>query len=336
MNNPFIIAAYGNYDVRIEQNLHAFNSYLKNTNYSKYFVLVDENTAAHCLPILQNEIKDVELNIIEIKSGEQHKNFETLQYIIQQLITHQADRKALLINLGGGVICDMGAFAASIYKRGIHFIQLPTTLLAMVDASVGGKTGINFNSYKNQVGTFTNPKLVYANSNFLKTLPKRQLKNGLAEMLKHGFLSGNLLSSEMVNDALAINSELQNHVFQSVNFKNEIVTLDFNEKADRKQLNYGHTIGHAIESYSLKNDGVQALLHGEAIATGFIIEALLSAKKYNDDLIELMLHDKKNNANNIQFALLEKIGQPVWDVSISEQEIKNAFNLYNQLIENAV
>jgi len=358
MNNSLKIKAYGNYDVLVTQSLEAFNKYLKTANYSKYFVLVDENTAAHCLPILQNQVNDIELNIVQIKSGEQHKNFKTLQQIIQQLISHQADRKALLINLGGGVICDMGAFAASIYKRGINFIQLPTTLLAMVDASVGGKTGINFDGFKNQVGTFTNPQLVFANTQFLKTLPIRHRKNGFAEMLKHGFLSGSLLSAEMRNDVLELTGNLQQHIYQSVNYKNNIVTADFNEKADRKQLNFGHTIGHAIESFSLKNDGAKALLHGEAISIGFVIEAILGELKFGSDsnlvaqiytnslmirdhfkilenkfdaLINLMKNDKKNEAGHIKFALLKNFGQPVWDVSVTEIEIKKAFTIYNNL-----
>lgn len=363
MNKPFKIEAYGNYNVLVDQNLSAFKAFLKSTNYSKYFVLVDENTKTHCLPILQNEIKDIDLNIIEIKCGEQYKNFETLQHIIQQLISQQADRKALLINLGGGVICDMGAFAASIYKRGIDFIQMPTTLLAMVDASVGGKTGINFNSFKNQVGTFANPQLVYANIIFLKTLKERHLKNGYAEMLKHGYLSGNRLNIEDTINILALNDALSTLIFNSVQFKNKIVTADFGEKADRKQLNFGHTIGHAIESYSLKNDGADALLHGEAIAIGFIVEAIISTKKYGLDntlvsqiavditqiifsfkltvamykpLFELMKNDKKNNAGTIQFALLKDFGAPVWDVAVTEKEINDAFEAYYKIGLNGV
>jgi len=363
MTNSFKIAAFGNYDVLIELNLNTFSKYLKKANYSKYFVLVDENTAKHCLPILQNEVQNVELNIIEIKSGEQHKNFETLQYIIQRLIENQADRKALLINLGGGVICDMGAFAASVYKRGIDFIQMPTTLLAMVDASIGGKTGINFNSYKNQVGTFTNPQLVYANTQFLKTLPERQLKNGVAEMFKHGYLSGERLGSLDFVECITPSGNIASLIFKSIEFKNKIVTTDFNEKADRKQLNFGHTIGHAIESYSLMNDGSEALLHGEAIVKGFVIEAILSDIKFElnnslvsriyvdslmieetykitkdkyDALIKMMKNDKKNNSGEIQFALLKDFGQPVWNVSVSETDIKTAFEVYNQLSKNAV
>jgi len=358
VNNPFKIAAYGDYNVLLEHGLDDFKTYLKNTNYSKCFVLVDENTAKHCLPILQNDVQDIALNIIEIKSGEQHKNFETLQQIIQQLITHQADRNALLINLGGGVICDMGAFAASIYKRGIHFVQLPTTLLAMVDASVGGKTGINFNSYKNQVGTFTNPQLVHANLTFLKTLPSRHISNGLAEMLKHGYLSGTIMKNLNIVDCIALNTELMPLIFNSIKFKNKIVTIDFNEKAERKQLNFGHTIGHAIESYSLKNDGEKALLHGEAIAIGFVIEAIISMKKCGldkslmlqivvetifviksykispgkyDDLIQLMMNDKKNDSGSIRFALLKNFGEPVWDVPVTEIEIKEALDYYSKL-----
>jgi len=357
MNSQYKIAAFGNYDVLVEQNLNLLKQYLKSTNYSKYFVLVDENTATHCLPFLEDRIEDIELNIIEIKSGEQHKNFETLQYIIQQLIEKQADRKALLFNLGGGVICDMGAFAASIYKRGIDFIQIPTTLLAMVDASVGGKTGINFDGYKNQVGTFTNPQLVYASTKFLKTLPERHLKNGFAEMLKHGYLSGQILSFDDFINFVLMGKNPSTLIFNSVKFKNE------NEKAERKQLNFGHTVGHAIESYSLKNDGESALLHGEAIATGFVVESILSCIMFGrennflaqvradtmtisnpykitpgkfDALIKLMMNDKKNDSGTIRFALLKNFGEPVWDVPVTEKEIIYALEMYHQLTKNAV
>jgi len=363
MNNRYKIAAYGDYDVLIEQDLDALKAYLSATNYSKYFVLVDENTAFHCLHFLEDKIQDIELNIIEIKSGEQHKNFETLQHIIQQLIEKQADRRILLINLGGGVICDMGAFAASIYKRGIDFIQIPTTLLAMVDASVGGKTGINFGGYKNQVGTFTNPQLVYANIKFLKTLPERHIKNGFAEMLKHGYLSGQILSFNDFLNFVLMGKNPSTLIFNSVKFKNEIVTKDFDEKADRKQLNFGHTVGHAIESYSLKNDGESALLHGEAIATGFVVESILSCIMFGrendflaqvradtmaisdpykistnkfDALIKLMMNDKKNDSGTIRFALLKNFGQPVWDVHVTEIEIKKALDYYNKLTSDAV
>lgn len=363
MANSLKIAAYGNYDVLVEQNLNAFSAYLKTTKYSQYFVLIDENTALHCLPILKDAIEGITLNIIEIKSGEQNKNFETLQQIIQQLIANQADRNALLINLGGGVICDMGAFAASIYKRGIHFVQIPTTLLAMVDASVGGKTGINFDSYKNQVGTFTNPKLVYANTEFLNTLPERHKNNGFAEMLKHGYLSGQILSfNDFVNFVL-MDEDPSTLIFNSVKFKNEIVTKDFDEKAERKQLNFGHTVGHAIESYSLKKDGESALLHGEAIATGFVVESILSQILFGreneflaqvradalaisnpykitpdkvDALIKLMMNDKKNDSGTIRFALLKNFGEPVWDVPVTEIEIKKALDYYSKLNANAV
>lgn len=357
------IQACGNYNINIDNQLAALENWFQQKAYSKYVVLVDENTKQHCYPILKETLIRIDWQVIEIKSGEQEKNFETLQQIIEQLINQQADRKTLLINLGGGVICDMGAFAASIYKRGIHFIQIPTTLLAMVDASVGGKTGINFKSFKNQVGTFTHPQLVYINTAFLGSLPARHISNGLAEVIKHNFLMGEISDMAGLENMAQLKGDLVEAIHNSVAYKNKIVTGDFKEKGARKQLNFGHTVGHAIESYSLKNDGAEHLYHGEAIASGFIMEAFLSEaicdlqasevktiiettlkifKPYTitneqfEPIISLMMNDKKNQSGKVQFALLKAIGKPVWDITISKAEIINTFKRYEQQILHAV
>ncbi len=356
------IKVSGNYSIVIYEALTALKKWFQQQTYSSYFVLVDEQTAKHCLPILQNEI-DFSMKVISIQSGEEQKNFTTLYNIIEQLIEAKADRKALLINLGGGVICDMGAFAASIYKRGIDFIQIPTTLLSMVDASVGGKTGINFKSYKNQVGTFSHPQMVYIYPEFLNTLSPRHLKNGYAEIIKHQFLMGEPLSEQDVASGLQLEETLIEQIKRSVSYKNKVVEADFKETGPRKQLNFGHTIGHAIEGYSLKNDAEQHLYHGEAIASGFMMEAYLSHIKCNlpksdmdqiiqttqhifnpylieenqfEALINLMMNDKKNETGAIQFALLAALGKPVWNITVSQTEIKQTFNWYQQHILHAV
>jgi len=357
------IDAYGNYPIIITSKLNNLTIWFQQKSYSKYLVLVDENTAQHCYPILQKALSEINFKLIQIKSGETEKNFETLYFIIEELINWQTDRKALLINLGGGVIGDMGAFAASIYKRGIDFIQLPTTLLSMVDASVGGKTGINFKSFKNQVGTFCHPKLVYINSEFLDTLPERHIKNGFAEIIKHHFLSGSLAPLDLLENKSEFSQQILIQIEHSVSYKNKIVMQDFKESGPRKQLNFGHTIGHAIESYSLKNDGEKHLYHGEAISIGFILEAHLSHTKCNlslnemqqiidttlnifkpypidanqyEALFNLMMNDKKNQTGEIQFALLSALGEPVWNITVTKAEIIKSFNWYKQHILHAV
>jgi len=358
-----IIEAYGNYQIIIQNKLSGLKNWFHKNTYSKYIVLIDENTAKHCYPVLVETLVDFNLNSIKIQSGEKQKNFDTLHTILEELIHLQADRKALLINLGGGVIGDMGAFAASVYKRGINFIQIPTTLLSMVDASVGGKTGINFKSFKNQIGTFCHPQLVFINTAFLNTLPERHVNNGFAEIIKHHFLSGSLSPVDLLQNPDLFKQNIHAQIEHSVNYKNNIVAQDFKENGPRKQLNFGHTIGHAIESYSIKNDGSNHLYHGEAIASGFIMEAWLSHKKCTlpanqmqqiidttqqifkpypihknqfEPLCNLMMNDKKNDAGEIQFALLAALGKPVWNITVTEAELIETFNWYQQHILNAV
>jgi len=291
--------------------------------YSKVAILVDENTKRDCLPKLPKLDKSL---IIEIKSGEQNKNISTCNFIWQQLTKHNFDRNSLLINLGGGVIGDMGGFCASTYKRGIDFAQIPTTLLAMVDASVGGKLGIDFDGLKNQIGIFLNPKTVLVAPEFLKTLDKNQLVFGFAEVVKHALIADKYFWNHLTK------TELQDLIWEdiiktSVEIKNKIVLLDPFEKGERKKLNFGHTFGHAIESYYLQKD--TPVLHGQAIALGMLIESKMSdltelekgeitefilshfTLPYNpakNQLIEFMQNDKKNKVGKINFSLLEGIG----------------------------
>ena len=294
-------------------------------------------------------------DIIEVDSGEENKNIDFCIGVWKTMLDFGADRYSLLINLGGGVITDMGGFAASTFKRGIDFIQIPTTLLSQVDASVGGKTGIDLDNYKNIIGTFTQPQAVYISSVFLKTLEKRQLVSGFAEVIKHGLIFDATYYNDVKNlDVTTLTTE---HVRQSVGVKNTVITQDPTEKGLRKILNFGHTIGHAIEGYSLVHDK-DSLLHGEAIAVGMICEGYLSHKlnglsleeledliatfrknfadyKFDDsidhELLSLMNNDKKNQANQIGFALLNKIGSCDYDIFVTEDLIVESLDFYRNL-----
>lgn len=330
------------------------NSCLKSNNYSTIFILVDENTHELCLPRFMSEISgEYNFEIVEIESGEVNKTIDTCVGVWEALSELGADRKSLLINLGGGVLTDLGGFVASTFKRGIDFINVPTTLLSMVDASVGGKTGVDLGPLKNQVGVINQPVMVLIVSDFLETLEERQIVSGFAEMLKHG-----LIRNEDYWEALkkvgSLN-ELKNHILPSVELKNKIVLQDPTEQNIRKILNYGHTLGHAIESYFLENENKETLLHGEAIAIGMITEGYLSHKltglskdqlkdikdtflKYYSkitfsdkdisDILELLKYDKKNSHGNINFVLLKKIGETQTDVTISPKLFKKAFAYY--------
>ncbi len=311
-------------------------SKLNVSKYSKIGILVDENTKEFCLPLL-SEIK--ESIIIEIKSGEENKNIDSCNLIWEALSKNSFDRNSLLINLGGGVIGDMGGFCSSTYKRGIDFIQIPTSLLAMVDASVGGKLGIDFNGLKNHVGLFSNPKAVLINPEFLQTLPEDQLKSGFAEVLKHALISDKNLWKEIIS--VPFNEMKWEGIIEtSINIKNKIVISDPFEKGERKKLNFGHTFGHAVESYYLEKG--TPILHGEAIFMGIILESELSSlsvlekndiKNYilsnfslpytpsKSNLLSFMRNDKKNFDKKINFSLLKEIGNCTINNLFSEDEL---------------
>ena len=344
------------YPIHFQDSLQQLGEFISGNHYSKILFLVDTNTEQHCLPLLKAAIPGLsDFDIIEIDPGEENKNIDFCIGIWRMMLDFKADRNSLLINLGGGVITDIGGFAASTFKRGIDFVQVPTTLLSQVDASVGGKTGIDMDQLKNVIGTFTQPKAVFIEPDFLKTLDKRQIYSGFAEVIKHGLIYDAALFN-MVREMQPqeIDGEI---IHRSVEIKNDVVTHDPYEKGLRKILNFGHTIGHAIESYSLKNDR-DPLLHGEAIAIGFICEAYLSVRyneltenelaevtsvvnqyfpKYKLDqasfgaLIELMQNDKKNAEGRINFSLLRSIGECSTDVFCSEGEIEESLNYYRSL-----
>ncbi|MBL6658230.1 MAG: 3-dehydroquinate synthase [Flavobacteriales bacterium] len=313
------------------------------STYSKIAILVDENTKESCLDIFLNETNISYDVLICISSGETHKTINTCQLIWDELSQHQFDRKSLFINLGGGVIGDMGGFAASCYKRGIDFIQIPTTLLAMVDASIGGKLGIDFSNLKNQIGLFKNPKSVYIFPSFLNTLDKEQLYSGYAEVIKHALI----YDAEMWKTLSASSVEQLNWeelIERSVKIKNEIVKADPTEKGVRKILNFGHNIGHAIESYYLSIG--KEVLHGQAVATGMLLESKLSSLSIEEKteihnflhttfkIIDLpnfesvfpfLKNDKKNESNEFKFSLLSKIGKCDYNCTVDLSKIKAQF-----------
>lgn len=341
------------YNVYFEEDLSSLLPFIEERGYSQVLVLVDRNTNDNCLPVLQNAIPDlIHYDIIEVDPGEENKNIDFCIGVWKTMLDFGADRKALMINLGGGVVTDMGGFAASTYKRGIDFIQIPTTLLSQVDASVGGKTGIDLDNVKNIIGTFTQPQAVFISTQFLETLDDRQLVSGFAEVIKHGLIQDKDLYETCKNvDLQNINLEL---IYRSVEIKNNVITQDPTEKGLRKILNFGHTIGHAIEGYSLFHDE-KPLLHGEAIAIGMICESWLSVKyatlseaelnditntflskypkyTYTADqynvFLDLMKNDKKNEDNKIGFALLNSIGECAYNIYVGEDEIRSALDYY--------
>ena len=322
-----------NYSIWIGENSL---SKLDISTYSKVAVLVDENTMRDCLfklPQIENAL------IIEIKSGEEYKNISTCNFIWEQLTINNFDRNALLINLGGGVIGDMGGFCATTYKRGLEFIHIPTTLLAMVDASVGGKLGIDFKGFKNQIGLFNNPKAVLISSEFLETLAESELKSGFAEVVKHALISDNSLWLKLKNTPFT-DLDWEDIIDTSIQIKNNIVLVDPFEKGERKKLNFGHTFGHAIESYYLEKG--TPISHGEAVFIGMILETKISdlsetekneIKNYvlsnfslpytpkKSNLHKFLLNDKKNQNEKINFTLLSGIGNCSIDNLFSINEL---------------
>lgn len=345
------------YSIHFGQNGYEnLNLFLKEKKYSKLFILVDSNSNEFCLtPFLTQLATTTTIEIIEIESGEDSKNIDTCSELWSILLELGGDRKSLLINLGGGVISDLGGFVASTFKRGIDFINIPTTLLAMVDASIGGKNGIDFGNLKNQIGTITNPKMILVDSAFLETLEPREMRSGLAEMLKHGLIYDQNYWNEFKHLNQKDYSDFDQLIHRSIVIKNEIVSQDVTENGCRKSLNFGHTIGHAIESYFLENPQKKQLLHGEAIAAGMVMEAYLSSqlklisneelaeisyiildlfekidiqKQDINSIMDLLIHDKKNEYGTIQFALLKSIGNFSINHSVESHLIEEAFEYY--------
>lgn len=340
-----------NFTTELQQKISAHS-------YDKIFVLTDEHTCHFCLPLLEGIPCLKEAEPIVIGPEDIHKNLETLAYVWNQLSSRGATRHTLLINLGGGMVTDLGGFAAATFKRGISYINIPTTLLSMVDAAVGGKTGINFNDLKNEIGAFYPADQVLIDSEFLKTLDIQNLLSGYGEMLKHGLISNQAHWSELLTfDFNQIDySKLQTLIGQSVKVKEDIVEKDPYEQNIRKALNFGHTIGHAFESFALKSE--HPVLHGYAVAWGMVCELYLShlrcgfpkealrttiqfiKENYGslyftcddyDALYSLMKHDKKNIASGvINFTLLGGVGDIRINQTASQEEIYELLDFYRE------
>ncbi|MEM1121256.1 MAG: 3-dehydroquinate synthase [Bacteroidota bacterium] len=351
-----------NYSIFIGHIFPALEAFLAQKNYARIVLIDDENTHRHCLPILEKHIDSSDFLIITVPEGELNKNIQTTQLIWKTMMDNGVGRRDLCINLGGGVIGDMGGFAASTYKRGIDFIQIPTTLLSQVDASIGGKLGIDFNEVKNSVGVFEDPKAVFVDPIFHATLPKGELRSGFAEIVKHSLID-NPTQWERIRqiDDLASVAWVD-FLTPSLKIKQRIVEIDPFEAGLRKALNFGHTIGHAIESDLLET--ADRLLHGEAIAIGMICESYIAHKvsglsvsqlqeitdffvkiygKINLDrisypkLIHLMRKDKKNEKDEINFTLLEFPGKAIINQTCSEALIIESLDYYRNIkVENVV
>lgn len=340
-----------------ENAIEKLNEFLKNKKHSTMFVLVDENTHEHCLQYFLSLIQfERTIEIIEIESGEHNKNIQTVIQLWQILSDYKADRHAIMINLGGGVITDMGGFVASTYKRGIDFIQVPTSLLAMIDAAIGGKNGIDLGVLKNQIGTINPPELVMVMTKFLETLPKRQWRSGLSEMLKHGLIYSQEHWDKLSDLERLSSNDLIALIKESCEIKSEIVLSDPREQGLRKILNFGHTLGHAIESYALESNDIETLLHGEAIAIGMILEAHISYQKQYisseifekiksvisnyfefpnfqfdyEELENYLLNDKKNRNGAVKFVLLNKIGEAKYDEDVDKNMIINSLEIFKK------
>lgn len=330
--------------------------YLNQQQYSKLLLLTDTNCNEHCLPhFLANLPTEIPFEIVEIEAGEESKNLQTCEGVLSAMFDLGIDRYCAVVAIGGGVVTDLAGFVASIYMRGIPCYYIPTTLLAMVDASIGGKTGVDLNGVKNGIGTFVMPKMVVVDGSYLETLSAREIKSGYAEMLKHGLILDASYYHHLKNIAEVDFSDIETLIYHSVVLKNGIVEEDPKEKGVRKSLNFGHTVGHAIESYCLTNPDKERLLHGEAIAIGMIIEGYISTqlsnldwKEYLDiksaiqyiygiekltgndinEVLNWMKFDKKNKEETLRMILLTEIGKSEYDFSVSNDLIISGFEDY--------
>ena len=337
-----------------DKGYNSLSNLIAENNYSTLFILVDENTFKYCYPkFIPNLQTDKRIEVIEIESGEINKNLETCIGVWNAITELGGDRKSLIITLGGGVITDLGGFVASCFKRGIDFVNIPTTLLSMVDASVGGKTGVDLGVLKNQIGLFANPEMVLVDTDYLTTVSEREIKSGTAEIIKYGITYDITLFNEIKNNK---DLKIEDLIFRSIEIKNEVVLKDPKEQNIRKILNFGHTLGHAIESFYLESDNKESITHGEAIAIGMVCECFMSAKLlgfpsekvhevkdlvlsiYNktdlliedfSGILELLKHDKKNVKGRVNFVLLNDYEDYKLDCEVSNDLIIESMKFYN-------
>ncbi len=339
----------------VQINAHAsqlVGDFLTTQPFTQLGILVDTNTKAHCYPLIKNSLPPHLL--IEVQPGEEHKNLETCQQIWKQLTDLNFDRHSILIVLGGGVLGDMGGFCAATFKRGINFALVPTTLLAQVDASVGGKLGIDFMNFKNHIGVFCEPTTTLISPQFLQTLPERELRSGFAEVIKHCLIADKAMW-ETIRSKTLHQQDWEMLMAHSVKIKQAVVEEDPREKGLRKILNFGHTLGHALETYYLSIG--KRIFHGEAIAMGMIMESFIANKKglmaseelkaisnyliliygklaeaFDQEKVRsLALQDKKNKGAKILLAIPKTIGQAVWDVEANAEELLEAMDYYRSI-----
>ena len=341
----------------LDQDFSQLNKYLKELKPSKLLILVDENTHEYCLPTLLGNLEtEIPFEIIEIEAGEEIKTIETATQLWEILSEFETDRKSLLINLGGGVITDLGGFVASTYKRGIKFINIPTTLLGMCDASIGGKTGIDHQYLKNVIGTFALPEAILFYPKFLDTLKFEELRSGFAEMLKHGLIADEKHWNDLISVEKIAPQFIEPFIQRSMEIKQGVVSKDFREHNIRKNLNFGHTIGHAVESLFLKKGNL--IPHGEAVALGMICETHLAflcglldvdvssviiskikrlfpyidiSEFKNAEIMDLMFNDKKNEDGNINFSLINGVGSCLYDQKVNAEQIILALEFYKNM-----
>ncbi|NNE28215.1 MAG: 3-dehydroquinate synthase [Saprospiraceae bacterium] len=343
-----------NYQIHFGKASSSLKEFMEASSFSKVAVLVDPNTREHCLSKIEEALPKGTA-VLEIPDGELEKTLETCKKIWAFLLEEKFDRKGLLINLGGGVIGDMGGFCAATYKRGISFLQVPTTLLSQVDASVGGKLGVDFLGVKNIVGVFRDPETVIIDPDFLSTLTKRELISGFAEVIKHALIASPDQCKDFFEKGDLEDIHWEKTIIESVSIKRDIVEKDLYEQADRKKLNFGHTVGHAIETQLLNSS--EPLLHGEAVAWGMMVESVLSQKTglekkdleiimaylkrtfspkpldlNLDDLIKIMENDKKNEGGQINFTMLSKPGISLINQTASQDEIRKAILRVNSFL----
>ena len=333
------------YDISFGPIAHSLQNILDHHGFTQVGIVIDENTKEHCLPSLTGSVDHP--IVISIPSGEKNKSINTCESIWQQMQSARLDRDSLLINLGGGVIGDMGGFAASCYMRGITFMQIPTTLLSQVDASVGGKLGVDFEGIKNFIGLFGDPLAVLIDPEFLVSLPFSELRSGYAEMIKHGLIADRSIWHKMISQENWKDYISLDNIYESVLVKKNVVIDDPKEKGKRKILNFGHSVGHALESLSFTTD--KPLLHGEAIAIGMISESYLATKyceltkdelteivnyiklvyhdihfsdlEWEEGVMPLIRSDKKNSAGKMLFSLLDSIGNCKFNIPVKEEDI---------------
>lgn len=351
----------GSYQVYFENAMEEMVEFV-NTNYpnSKRYIIADHNTLANCLPVIDRYLGmiKVEQQVFNIEPGEESKSIDLAHQLWENFTDLNIGRKDLVINIGGGVVSDLGGFVAATYKRGIDVINIPTSLLAMADASIGGKVGINFHQLKNQLGYFSNPKGVFIHPEFLNTLPDRELISGYGEMIKHALIADTLVWTRILNQGAPTIEMISELLPGSINVKNGFVQKDPHDQGIRKVLNFGHTIGHAIETLFMDSD--TEVLHGEAVAAGMIAATYISHKQLglsaenlrnitdlligvfdlefvlwlmSENLALPLKHDKKNEKTDLKFVLLEDIGKPIYGQNVSMEMALEAFEYVQTEVE---